>query len=91
MNAEDKLSDDVVYPDLTKLVNISEEEYEKRYGSPLFGFIIGGRNILRRNASIALGNTRNTQALAPLKIAGQDEDIVVASHARWAILKQKRN
>jgi epoxyqueuosine reductase len=90
INTEDKLPDEDVYPELMPLVNISEDEYERRYGAQMFGFIMGGSRYLRRNVAVALGNTGNKKALPSLEIAAKDEDPLVRSHAVWAIEKIKK-
>ena len=81
------MPDEVIYPELIPMMNMNEDEYEKNYGSQMFGFIIGGRRYLRRNIAIALGNSGNKKALPCLEIAARDEDPLVHSHAVWAIEK----
>jgi epoxyqueuosine reductase len=90
INETDKMPDDDAYPELIPLMNISEDEYEERYGAQMFGFIMGGSRYLRRNVAVALGNARNAKALPCLEIAARDEDTLVRSHAEWAIEKIKR-
>ena len=90
INETDKMPDDDAYPELIPLMNISEDEYEERYGAQMFGFIMGGSRYLRRNVAVALGNARNAKALPCLEIAAKDEDTLVRSHAEWAIEKIKR-
>lgn len=87
VNEGDKLPDEVIYPELIPMMNMNEDEYEKKYGSQMFGFIMGGRRYLRRNIAIALGNSGNKKALPCLEIAARDEDPLVHSHAVWAIEK----
>jgi epoxyqueuosine reductase len=89
VNETDKLPDEMIYPELIPLMNISEDEYERKYESQMFGFIMGGRRYLRRNVAVALGNAASEQALPCLEIAVKDEDPLVSSHARWAIDKIK--
>ena len=67
------------------MMNMDEDEDEQRYGSQMFGMIIGGRRFLRRNIAVALVNTGNQKALPSLEIAARDEDPLVRSHAEWAI------
>ena len=87
VNEKDKMPDDVIYPELIPLLNISEEEYEKKYGAKFFDFIMGGRRYLRRNVAIALGNSGSEEALPELFKALEDEDNLVRSHAAWALGK----
>jgi len=85
INERDKLPDEVIYPELIPMMNLSEEEYEQTYGSNMFGFIMGGRRYLRRNIAVALGNSGAKKALPCLEIAAKDEDPIISSHATWAI------
>ena len=85
INERDKLPDETIYPALIPMMNLSEEEYDIKYGANMFGFIMGGRRYLRRNIAVALGNTGDKKALPCLEIAAKDEDPLVNSHAAWAI------
>ena len=85
INERDKLPDETIYPELIPMMNLSEEEYETKYGSTMFGFIMGGRRYLRRNIAVALGNAGDRKALSCLEIAAKDDDQLVSSHASWAI------
>jgi epoxyqueuosine reductase len=40
---------------------------------------------LRRNALVALGNTGGAEHLAVLERHADDEDELIAEHARWAL------
>lgn len=91
VNEADKLPDEMIYPELIPMMNMDEGEYEKRYDSQMFGFIMGGRRYLRRNIAVALGNSGNEKALPCLEIAAKDEDPLVSSHAVWAVEKIKSN
>ncbi len=87
MNEEDRLPDEVIYPELIPLMNMGEDEYEAKYGSKMFGFIMAGRRYFRRNVAVALGNSLCEEAVPHLKVAAKDEDPLVRSHAEWAIEK----
>jgi epoxyqueuosine reductase len=87
INEEDKLSDDIIYPEIIPMLNMEEKEYEKRYSAQMFDFIMGGRRYLRRNCAVALGNAGSKKALPSLEIAARDDDQLVRSHAEWAIEK----
>jgi len=89
VNEVDKLPDEMIYPKLIPMMNMNEDEYERKYGSQMFGFIMGGRRYLRRNSAVALGNSGNEKALPCLENAAKDEDPLVSSHAAWAIDKIK--
>lgn len=85
----DRMPDDAIYPELIPLMNMSEDDYDQRYGAQMFGFIMGGSRFLRRNVAVALGNSGSKKALPCLEIAAKDEDPLVRSHAEWAIEKIK--
>ena len=85
------MPDEEIYPELIPMMNMCEDEYEKRYGAVMFGFIMGGSRYLRRNVAVALGNSGSKKALPCLEIAARDEDPLVRSHAEWAIEKIKRS
>jgi epoxyqueuosine reductase len=87
INTADKLPDEMIYPELIPMMNMDEDEYEKKYASQMFGFIMGGRRYLRRNVAVALGNSGNKKALPCLEIAARGEDPLISSHAAWAIEK----
>jgi epoxyqueuosine reductase len=89
VNEADRLPDEVIYPELIPMMNMNEDEYEGKYESKMFGFIMGGRRYLRRNIAVALGNSGNEKALPWLETAARDEDTLVRSHAEWAIEKIK--
>jgi epoxyqueuosine reductase len=71
-------------PSLPDLLALSEDGFRQRYGSSAVSR--AKRRGLARNAAIALGNSGNLAAVAPLgaAIAGHDEPIVRA-HAAWAL------
>jgi len=73
------------HPDLRWLAQMDEEAYRRTFrGSPVKRAKYSG---LRRNVTIAMGNSGNKAFLADLeKIAGEP-DAVVAEHAEWAIKK----
>lgn len=75
----------LVNPSLEWLATMTEDEFRKTFkGSPLKRTKRSG---VRRNAVIALGNTRDERWLPLLTQLSQDEDTVVAEHARWATQK----
>lgn len=69
-------------PALDWLAEISAEEFREKFrGSPIRR---AKRTGLRRNATIAMGNSRNPGFLPILQRLASDEDEVVAASARWA-------
>lgn len=72
----------LVNPALEWLAQISEEEFREKFrGSAIRR---AKRSGLRRNAAIAMGNSSDRSFVPLLEKLAQDEDPVVAKHARWA-------
>lgn len=70
-------------PELIPLLNISEAEFRRRFrGSPVKR---AKRRGLRRNVAVALGNARDAAAVPALRLALDDADALVRSHAAWAL------
>jgi len=83
--AEFKPRDELVNPALDWLAEMSAEEFRQTFhGSPVRRAKLVG---LRRNAVIAMGNSRDRQFLPLLKKLAADEDEVVAESAAWAARK----
>jgi epoxyqueuosine reductase len=72
----------LVNPALEWLAQISDEEFREKFrGSPIRRTKRSG---LRRNAVIAMGNSGDRGFVRVLEKLAEDEDPVVATHARWA-------
>ena len=72
----------LVNPDLDWLAEMQQEEFREVFrGSPVRRAKLSG---LRRNAVIAMGNSRDRKFLPTLQCLSEDADPVVAHHARWA-------
>ena len=79
----------LVNPDLEWLARLTVEQFREIFrGSPVKRARFNG---LRRNVAIAIGNSGNQSFLPILQQLSSDEDIVVASHARWAVQRLNRN
>ncbi|HKF04656.1 MAG TPA: tRNA epoxyqueuosine(34) reductase QueG [Candidatus Sulfotelmatobacter sp.] len=75
----------LVNPSLDWLAGISEEEFRTAFrGSPISR---AKRSGLRRNAVIAMGNSRRKEFLPILERLAHDDDEIVAESARWALLQ----
>jgi len=67
------------------LAEISAEEFREKFrGSPIRR---AKRSGLRRNAIIAMGNSRDPEFLPLLQTLASDEDEIVSETARWAIAR----
>ena len=75
----------LVNPALDWLAEMETEEFRTVFrGSPIRRTKLAG---LRRNAIIAMGNTKNRQFLSTLEELREDADPVVAESAAWALEK----
>lgn len=73
------------YIDIEEIFKMSNSEFKKVYGSMAGSW--RGKNILKRNCLIALGNIKNREAIPLLKKALADFSPMVREYAAWAILK----
>jgi epoxyqueuosine reductase len=72
----------LVNPTLAWLAEISEEEFREKFrGSPIKRT---KRRGLRRNALIAIGNSKDRELLPVVERACKDADPIVADAAKWA-------
>ncbi|HVO81441.1 MAG TPA: tRNA epoxyqueuosine(34) reductase QueG [Terriglobales bacterium] len=83
--AEFQPREGLVNPALEWLAEMKAEEFKRTFrGSPVRRAKLSG---LRRNAVVAMGNSGDGRFLEPLGRLSQDEDPLVAEHARWAVKK----
>ena len=86
-SAEFQPRNELVNPALEWLAEMSQEEFRTTFkGSPIKRAKYSG---LRRNAAVAMGNSANRKFIPQLKKMSQDEDAVVAEHARWSLEQLK--
>ena len=70
------------------LAQLSQEEFREIFrGSPVKRARFSG---LRRNVAIAMANSGEERFLILLEELSQDEDAVVAEHARWGLRTSPR-
>ena len=70
-------------PGLIEMLRLSREEFQARFqGSPIKRTKYKG---LRRNAAVALGNTKNPQTVPALIESINDEEPLVRGHVAWAL------
>jgi epoxyqueuosine reductase len=82
-NAEIQPRPNFVNPDLDRLARLSVGEFRELFrGSPVKRAKFGG---LRRNVAVAMGNSGDSRFLPLLQELTDDEDAVIAEHARWAL------
>jgi epoxyqueuosine reductase len=76
---------ELVNPALEWLTSMDHETFPRTFhGSPVRRAKLSG---LRRNATVAMGNSGNRDYLPVLEQLSSDPDAVVAEHARWAAKK----
>lgn len=74
---------DRMAPRLEELAGLTDETFLKRFaGTPVMRT---KRRGLLRNAAIALGNSRSQDAVPPLEHLADDQEELIAEHARWAL------
>ena len=73
--------------DLLPLVCMSEIEFNIRFKNSTISWV--GKDVLRRNAIIALGNIGESNSMDFLSKATEDEDEIIKKYADWAINKIK--
>jgi len=77
----------LVNPALEWLAEMSAEEFREKFrGSPIRRTKLSG---LRRNAVVAMGNSKEHKFVPTLEQLVTDEDNTVAEHAKWALKKLK--
>jgi len=75
--------ENLVNPDLDWLAKLNVEEFREIFrGSPVKRARFNG---LRRNVAIAMANSGQERFLAMLQQLSNDEDSIVAEHARWGV------
>jgi epoxyqueuosine reductase len=80
---------DLVNPTLDWLAEMQPEEFRATFrGSPVRRAKLSG---LRRNAVIAMGNSRDKKFMPTLRKLCNDSDPLVAEHARWAVATLDQN
>lgn len=73
------------YMNIEELLTISNKEFKKKYGTMAGSW--RGKNVLKRNGIIALGNMKNKESLILLKPLLKDQNPMIRDYAEWAINK----
>ena len=78
--------EELVYPEIAGLVNISQERYQQMFGDTFFDFMFMDKKYIQRNAAVALGNYGDPAYIPDLRQAlAADPEEIVRSHAAWAL------
>lgn len=84
-NSEFLPRESLVNPPLETIASMTIEQFRETFrGSPVKRTKFAG---LRRNCAIAMGNSMDPKFLPYLKSLTEDDDPVVAEHARWALAR----
>ena len=75
--------DDIGGPELVRLMSLSEEEFESRYGGTPIAR--AKRRGFLRNVAVALGNWADVAALPALILGLNDKDPMIRGHAAWGL------
>lgn len=78
-----KMTNGVV--DIEEIMTISNKEFKKKYGTMSGAW--RGKNVLKRNAIIALTNIGDKNCMGLLKNALNDESPMIREYAAWALIK----
>ncbi len=71
--------------DIEEILTISNKEFNKKYGTMSGAW--RGKNVLKRNAIIALANIGDRDCIGLLKEALNDESPMIREYAAWALIK----
>ncbi|WIF94978.1 tRNA epoxyqueuosine(34) reductase QueG [Caminicella sporogenes] len=76
------------YPNLLEILEMSNKEFKEKYKMTAAGW--RGKNIIRRNALIAIGNIGDKEAIDVIKKYLNEKSIMIRKYTAWAILKLDR-
>lgn len=71
--------------DLISIINMNNKEFKETYKKTSSGW--RGKNIIRRNAIIAIGNTKNKKYIYEIDKFLEDESDIIKEYIIWSILK----
>ena len=74
---------EALFPSLPQLMKLDDEGFRKRFRKTALWRT--KRRGLLRNVAIALGNSRNPEAIGPLCTALHDPEPLIRGHAAWAL------
>jgi len=81
---EVNVPEDLVYPEIAPLVNMTEETFQEKYGGSFLEFVMTDKKYLQRNAAIAIGNFGDQDYAAILyqTLETQTEEVVITAASR---------
>lgn len=72
-------------PNLLELLKLSNRQFKERFGSSALGW--RGNNTIKRNALIALGNSRNKEVIKYIIEYLNSPSIIIRKYTAWAIIR----
>lgn len=76
------------YIDIEELFNMSNKQFKNKYGDLAFSW--RGKNVIKRNAIIILGNSKDKENISLLKQALKDQSLMIRKYSAWALLMVDR-
>lgn len=76
---------DLVYPSLEAFVKISKSDFKKLYGDMSLSW--RGKNVIVRNAIIAMGNTKDAKYIEALSSLIKSPSKMVREYSAWALAR----
>lgn len=73
------------YIDIEELFQMSNKNFKQKYGHIAFSW--RGKNIIKRNGIITIGNSKKMENMKFLEFALNDENIMIRKYVAWALLK----
>lgn len=70
--------------ELEELFNMSNRDFKEKYGDIAFSW--RGKNVIKRNAIIALGNKKDKTDIPLLKQGLKDESVMIRKYSAWSLL-----
>lgn len=71
------------YIDIKEILRMSNREFRNKYGSMAGSW--RGRNVLKRNAIIAIGNIKDKDSIDFLKALIEEENPLFSNYAKWSL------
>lgn len=71
--------------DIEELFDMSNKEFKNKYGNMAFSW--RGKNVIKRNAIIAVGNLNEKRNIRLLEKALKDDSAMIRKYSAWSLLK----
>lgn len=86
-NSKEQILDDglLEYIDIEELFSMSNKDFKKKYGNMAFSW--RGKNVIKRNGIIAIGNMGDKKNIPLLEKTLKDESTMIRKYSAWSLLK----